>query len=62
MQVASSTTKDKGIARLPRRPSGWGETNAISLLPMTRHRLVVAPQSGIRRAPNIRHRIYGREY
>jgi len=32
MQVASSTTKDKGIARLPRRPSGWGETNAISLL------------------------------
>jgi hypothetical protein len=32
MQVASSTTKDKGIARLPRRPSGWRATNAISLL------------------------------
>ncbi len=49
----------------PIRPKGWGGTGpslCCSSSPMSGHRLVVAPRSGLRRAPNIRRRTYGREY
>ena len=67
---ASATTNDKEIARNPHPPKGLGRDGPISLLLLladvsarvSRHRLVVAPRSGLRRAPNTRHRIYGREY
>ena len=47
------------------RPKGWGGTGPSSCCfssPMSLHRLVVAPRSGFRRAPNKRHRIYESEY
>ncbi len=47
------------------RPKGWGGTGPSSCCfssPMALHRLVVAPRSGLRRAPNKRHRIYESEY
>ncbi len=47
------------------RPKGWGGTGpslCCSSSPMSRHRLVVAPRSGLRRAPNKRYRIYEGEY
>ena len=68
--VASSTTNDKEIGRNTHPPKGLRRDGPISLLLLladvstrvSRHRLVVAPRSGLRRAPNIRHRINGREY
>ncbi len=50
---------------IPIRPKGWGGTGpslCCSSSPMSRHRLVVPPRSGLRRAPNKRYRMYEREY
>ncbi len=55
---ASSTTNDQEIARNPHTPKGLGRDGPISLLLL----LADVWASTRRRAPNIRHRIYGREY
>ncbi len=52
----SATTRDKEIARNPHPPEGLGRDGPISLL------LLLAPRSGLRRAPNKRYQIYASEY
>ena len=65
MQGHRRRRETKRSPATPIRPKGWGGTGPSSCCfssPMSLHRLVVAPRSGLRRAPNKRHRIYESEY
>jgi len=65
MQGHRRRRETKRSPATPIRPKGWDGTGPSSCgfsSPMSLHRLVVAPRSGLRRAPNKRHRIYESEY
>jgi len=65
MQGHRRRRETKRSPAIPIRPKGWGGTGpsfCCSSSPMSLHRLVVAPRSGLRRAPNKHYRIYGSEY
>ncbi len=65
MQGHRRRRETKRSPETPIRPKGWGGTGpslCCSSSPMSRHRLVVAPRSGLRRAPNKRYRIDENEY
>ena len=65
MQGHRRRRETKRSPATPIRPKGWGGTGpslCCSSSPMSRHRLVVAPRSGLRRTPNKRYRIYESEY
>ncbi len=65
MQGHLRRRETKSSPATPIRPKGWGGTGpslCCSSSPMSLHRLVVAPRSGLRRAPNKRYRIYESEY
>ncbi len=63
--AARSRRETKRSPVTPIRPKGWdgtGPSLCCSSSPMSRHRLVVPPRSGLSRAPNKRYCMYEREY
>ena len=65
MQGHRRRRETKRSTATPVLPKGWGGTGPSFCCfssPMSLHRLVVAPRSGLRRAPHKRRRIYESEY
>ena len=65
MQGHRRRRETKKSPATPIHPKGWGGTGPSLCCyssPMSLHRLVVVPRSGLRRAPNKRYRIYESEY